>query len=67
LVLQAWLLPYLKRMAKQQDQAREALRSQLAREPTVEAVLAQLGLIPELLLRPTRAARLLTMLRRPAA
>lgn len=40
----AWVMPYFKRMAKEQERAKEELRHQLGREPTDDEVLAQRGI-----------------------
>jgi hypothetical protein len=42
--LQAWVLPYLRRMARKRAHAEEALRQQLGRKPTEDELFAHLGI-----------------------
>jgi hypothetical protein len=42
--LQAWVVPYLRRMAQKRAQAEEELRQQLGRKPTEDEVFAHLGI-----------------------
>lgn len=41
--LRTWVAPYFKRMAREQERAKEELRHQLGREPTEDELFAHLG------------------------
>ena len=42
--LRTWAMPYFKRMAREQERAKEELRHQLGREPTEDELFAHLGI-----------------------
>ena len=42
--LRTWVIPYLRRMAEEQERVKEELRAQLGREPTADELLAHLDI-----------------------
>ena len=42
--MRAWVIPYFKRMAEEQERTKQELRDQLGREPTEDELIAHLGI-----------------------